>query len=101
VPKLYEYFGLVVLFYSNEHEPVHVHGKYQDCECKAELTIEAGVVKEIRFGPVRGRRPLDGAKLRDFEALTHHFANDILRKWIDYFVLNKQIPSVTVERRLR
>jgi len=29
MPKLYEYFGLVVLFYSNEHHPVHVHGLYQ------------------------------------------------------------------------
>jgi hypothetical protein len=24
--KLYEYLGLIVLFYANEHEPVHVHG---------------------------------------------------------------------------
>ena len=26
MPKLYEYFGLIILFYANEHEPVHVHG---------------------------------------------------------------------------
>lgn len=26
-PKLYEYFGLIILFYSQEHEPIHVHGK--------------------------------------------------------------------------
>lgn len=26
MPKLYEYFGLIVLFYSDEHEPIHVHG---------------------------------------------------------------------------
>jgi hypothetical protein len=101
VPKLYEYFGLVVLFYSNEHDPVHVHGKYQDRESKAELIIEEGVVVEIRFGPVRGRRPLADAQLRDFETLTRHFADDIIRKWIDYFVLNRQIPAVTVNRRLR
>jgi hypothetical protein len=29
MPKIFEYFGIVILFYSNEHEPVHVHGKYQ------------------------------------------------------------------------
>jgi hypothetical protein len=28
MPKLYEYFGLRVFFYANEHEPVHVHGFY-------------------------------------------------------------------------
>ena len=26
MPKLYEYFGLIVMFYANEHEPVHVLG---------------------------------------------------------------------------
>lgn len=30
MPKLFEYFGLIILFYSNEHDPIHVHGKYQD-----------------------------------------------------------------------
>ena len=29
MPKLYEYYGLIILFYSNEHGPIHVHGKYQ------------------------------------------------------------------------
>ena len=28
MPKLYEYFGLIIMFYANEHVPVHVHGKY-------------------------------------------------------------------------
>ena len=29
MPKLYEYFGLIIIFYANEHDPVHVHGKCQ------------------------------------------------------------------------
>jgi hypothetical protein len=24
MPKLYEYFGLIIMFYANEHEPVHL-----------------------------------------------------------------------------
>lgn len=32
MPKLYEYFDIVVYFFSREHEPIHVHGKYQDRE---------------------------------------------------------------------
>ncbi len=35
MPKLYEYLGIVIFFYSNEHEPVHVHGRYQGKESKA------------------------------------------------------------------
>ena len=25
MPKIFEYFGLIFFFYSNEHEPIHVH----------------------------------------------------------------------------
>ena len=35
MPKLYEYLGIIVLFYSNEHLPIHVHGKYQGKEMRA------------------------------------------------------------------
>ena len=49
MPKLYEYFGLIVLFYSNEHEPIHVHGKYQEKESKAEIIFENGKFVEVRI----------------------------------------------------
>ena len=44
MPKLYEYLGILVLFYSNEHEPIHVHGQCQGRESKAELIVENGKV---------------------------------------------------------
>ncbi len=28
MPKIFEYLGILIFFYSNEHEPIHVHGKY-------------------------------------------------------------------------
>jgi hypothetical protein len=49
MPKIYTYFGIVILFYSNGHEPVHVHGKYQDYESKAEFIIDNGEIKEINI----------------------------------------------------
>jgi len=58
MPKLYEYFGIIVLFYSNEHEPIHVHGKCQGRESKAELILENGNVVKINYSPVKGRKPL-------------------------------------------
>ncbi|WP_219624880.1 DUF4160 domain-containing protein, partial [Vibrio parahaemolyticus] len=29
MPKIYEYLGIILFFYSNEHEPIHIHGKFQ------------------------------------------------------------------------
>jgi hypothetical protein len=53
MPKLYEYFGLIVLFYSNEHEPIHVHGKYQGTESKAEIIMDNGEIAEISYSLLR------------------------------------------------
>jgi len=101
MPKLYEYFGLVVLFYSNEHEPIHVHGKYQALESKAELVIENGRVVEIRYSEVTGRQPLDARRMRHFTVLIEHRSEDIIQKWIDYFVLHRPIAVEKITRKLQ
>ena len=101
MPKLYEYMGIIVLFYSNEHEPVHVHGKYQGKESRAVLIIEDGRVVNIMYEPVRGRRPLDGAQLRDFQMLVSRYAAAIVQKWIDYFVLHRAIKPEIITQRIK
>jgi hypothetical protein len=101
MPRLYEYFGLIVLFYSNEHEPVHVHGKYQGCESRAEFIIENGRIVEIRYSPVRGKEPLPTSQLGDFRTLVEQYAEEIVQKWIDYFVLHRPIQAKRITRRLR
>ena len=58
MPKIYEYLGIIIMFYSNEHEPVHVHGKYQGFESKAEIIIEDGKIVDIIVKDVKGRRSL-------------------------------------------
>ncbi len=95
MPKLYEYFGLIVMFYANEHEPVHVHGKCQGRESKAEIIVLNGVVAEIRYSEVAGRAPLEFREMKYFQELVSARAHDIVQKWIDLFVLHK---SITPER---
>ena len=101
MPKLYEYFGLIVMFYSNEHEPVHVHGKCQGRESRAEIIMVAGVVEEIRYADVAGRAPLDQNEHRFFQEIVTSKANEIVTKWIDYFVLHKSIASERITKRLK
>jgi hypothetical protein len=100
MPKLYEYFGLVILFYANEHEPVHVHGKCQGREGRAEIIVVNGRIAEIRFLPQKGRRPLSDAEMRNFQTLVRAKADEIIQKWIDFFVLHKPISPVTITSKL-
>jgi hypothetical protein len=101
MPKLYDYFGLRVYFYANDHEPVHVHGFYQGRESKAELIIENGVVTAIRIAPVAGMKPLAGKARSDFELLVSRRADDIVEKWIEFFVHHRPVRSETITRRLK
>ncbi|MBN1924426.1 MAG: DUF4160 domain-containing protein [Prolixibacteraceae bacterium] len=100
MPKLYEYYGLIILFYSLEHEPIHVHCKYQDKESKAELVFEDGKFIEVRIKSVQGKEPLDIQNQKKFKKLVEAYRDDIVRKWIDFFVYNKTIESEQITKKI-
>lgn len=48
MPKIYEYFGFVFFFFSNEHEPIHVHVIKNGCQTVFELILMDGELIDIR-----------------------------------------------------
>lgn len=101
MPKLYEYFGLIIMFYANDHEPVHVNGKCQGRESKAELIILDGEVVDIRFVEVAGRDPLSLRETHYFKEIVNARSQAIVQKWIDFFVLHKSIKPERITGRLK
>lgn len=89
------------MFYANEHDPVHVHGKSQGRETRAEFVVINGKVSDIRYTPVAGRAPLDTHEMRFFEEIVSARADEIVEKWIDFFVLHKPVRSERITRRLK
>lgn len=55
MPKLYEYLGILIFFYSNEHEPIHVHARKGEYESKAEIIVVNGKVNEIVISNIKGK----------------------------------------------
>ncbi len=100
MPKLYDYFGLIFLFYSHEHEPIHVHGKFQGKESKAEIIFENGKFKEIVISDVQGKEPLDIRNLKKFKRVIELYRDDIIRKWIDFFVYNIEFAPERITKKL-
>lgn len=94
-------YGAVYWSYANEHEPVHVHGKIQGRESRAEIIVLNGVVSEIRYSAVAGRAPLEANEMHYFEEIVSARADDIVAKWIDFFVLHKPITPERITRRLK
>ncbi|MEI6821239.1 MAG: DUF4160 domain-containing protein [Bacteroidota bacterium] len=100
MPKLYEYFGLIILFYSSEHEPIHVHCKYQGKESKAEIIYKEGKFEKVILSDVQGKEPLDMQNQKKFKKLVEALREDIVRKWIDFFVYNVPISCETLTKKI-
>ena len=99
MPTLYEYFGLLIHFYALEHLPIHVHCDYQDRASKAEIIFKDGKVERIQIINVRGKEPLREPQLTDFRLVVERNAADIVKKWNDFFILNKRIKKVVIRKR--
>ena len=89
------------MFYSNEHEPIHVHGKFQGMEPKAEIILKDGVVVDVIIKEVKGRKPLDNAKTKEFKYFVEAFSDQIVQRWIDYFVYHRSIKSIKIEGKVK
>ena len=100
MPKIFEYLGVLIFFYSNEQQPIHVHGKYNGLESKAEFYIVDGEIVEIKIKLVKGRRPLTGSNLKDFEVFLEKYADKIVEKWVDYFNYHKNIEFEKINTRI-
>ena len=89
MPKIYEYLGIVIFFYSKEHEPIHVHARYGRFETKAEFLLLDGKIVEIRLKSVKRAKPLSGKDLGNFKIFLETYSDQIVKKWIDFFVYRR------------
>lgn len=90
-PSLYEWQGITLKFYSNEHEPIHVHCMYNEYESICEFEIENGKVKNLYWREVEGANPLLAKQMKQALRLIKKYRYDIINSWIDFFVLNNQL----------
>lgn len=58
-------------------------------------------IEEIRFRPSAGRARLAPKEMQYVQELAHARGEEIVRKWIDFFVLNKPIGAGRMTQRLK
>ena len=101
MPKIFEYLGITIMFYSNEHEPIHVHGKYQGFESKIDIILEEGKIIKLNTRNVKGKRALPNKELKEFKFFVEKFKNEIIQKWIDYFIYHKSLTCIKIEGKVK
>ncbi len=100
MPKIYEYLGIVMFFYSKEHDPIHIHARCGKFETKAEFVIKNGKIVATRFLAVGGYKPLTGKDLRNLETFLTTYSEKIVEKWIDFFVFGKDVTFERITKRI-
>lgn len=101
MPKIFEYLGIIIFFYSNEHEPIHVHARKGEYESKAEFIIHNGEIIEIKIIENIGFKPLTGSDLKNFKDFLPKYAEKIIEKWINYFVYRKDVEFERINEKIR
>lgn len=98
MPDIFTYFGFIFSFYSNEHEPIHVHVEHQNKMTVFDLIIVDGKLVEIR------RRdkgdPLTGKDEKVAVEFIRKYWENIVEKWIRFFVYKKRIRCTDIKTKL-
>ena len=100
MPKIFEYFGFVFYFYSNEHEPIHVHVIHNQQETIFELILENGVLVQIKQRSRAGYPMLSSKDTKTAEMFIRKYAKNIIEKWVKFFVYKQQIRSTNIKSKL-
>lgn len=100
MPKIFEYFGFIFYFYSNEHEPIHVHVLHGGKESIFDLIMMKGELEEVYVREKKGADPLTEKEKRTAEAFIQKYHKNIIEKWIKFFVLKQTIRSTTIKKKI-
>ena len=98
--KIFEYFGFIFLFYSNEHEPIHVHVMKEGHEAIFEIMLENGELAEVRRRTSNKIPPLSEKDAATAEAFVKKYYKNIVDKWVNFFIYKKRIRSTKITKKL-
>ncbi len=101
MPDIFRYFGFTFYFYSREHNPIHVHVEHDNHESVFELIVSDGQLVEIRVREARGKEPLNSRDEKTAREFVQEYSQNIIRKWINFFVMNKRVTCTTIKKRLK
>ena len=100
MPKIFEYFGFIFYFYSNEHEPIHVHVIHGGRESVFDLIMMDGNLIEVRVREKKGVEPLAEKDKRTAEEFIHKYYRNIIDKWVKFFVMKQAVRCSKIRNKI-
>lgn len=96
MPKIFEYFGFIFYFFSNEHEPIHVHVQHDGKESIFELIMMDGKLSDIKVREKKGYTNLSEKDQKTAIDFIRKYHKNIIDKWVKFFVMKKRIRSTKI-----
>lgn len=75
MPKIFEFFGFSFMFFSNDHEPIHVHIVKDNCEAK----YNVNPIEQVYNKGFKAR------EIRLIETIIEDNADVITERWTEFF----------------
>src|SRR5438132_818024 len=100
-PKPFVYNGIELLFFSNDHLPVHVHAIYErQYGMKVVFTKKDNKVVKVEYKGLKGFKKFKPAQMRDLKKLINKYADQITEDWIDFYVQGAKIKTRIITKKL-
>ena len=101
MPNIYSYFGIIFKFYSNDHEPLHVHAIFGEYETIFDIVFSQGALLELKRRKKRGKDHLPPDKMKLAEKFVEEYALRISEKWYQFFVLKSDVTCEPINKKVK
>ena len=98
MPKIYEYLGIVIMFYSDEHEPTHVHAVYNNNIVKVSFFIKDGKIYRVTYKDLYGK--FSSAKLKQLKKFVSTYKEKIVTAWDSYFIWKSKVKFERITKKI-
>ena len=104
MPVVYNYLGIKIGFFTNEHEPIHVHAMYDGAEVKIILHVKDGYVYRVTYQNTKGT--FNRSKLTSLKEFISKYKMALYFAWIQCFQNNKnnerlKIKTVVITKKIK
>ena len=99
--KIFEYFGFIFYFFSNEHDPIHVHVKQGSEECIFDIILEDAKLIRLDRREKQGAEPMNAKDAAEAVAFINEYWQEIVEKWVSFHVYHQVVKNTKINKRIR
>ena len=92
--------NFIFYFYSNEHEPIHVHAIHGDKESVFDLIMQDGKLIKINIRKRKGIDMLVDKDINIAETFIRRYHKEIIEKWVTFFVMKQNVKCTVITKKI-